>query len=166
MILALCFAYLLSHLLVYALVLRHSVGFRSEKGIFLFHFVSALLVTVMAAGYALFEPTPASFGWAGVVLIVSLHGIYSLSFLELWSLAQGGYSLSILASINAHASGTQPDFSKLERIGKMKLEDRIRSLEKLGLIKVQGAEIVLTGRGSVAAAAMHGLLAWVGRATD
>jgi hypothetical protein len=161
--LTLCLLYLLAHLLMYALVLRRSARFRSEKSIFLFHLVSALFMTVVATGYALFEPGPALFGLPGVVLVLSVHGIYSLSFLELWSLAQGGYSLSILATIKqAQESCTEPDFAKLERIGKTKLQNRIDGLGKLRLITVRDTEVTLTSRGRIVAEALAALLTWIG----
>lgn len=160
---ALCFGYLLAHFLLYALVLRRSARMRSEKAIFLFHFVSGLLMAAAAVGYALFETPPTSFGLAGVVLVLSVHGIYSLSFLELWSLAQGGYSLSVLASVKkAQESGSEPDFSGLAQIGKRKLQDRIQGLEKLGLIRIADTKVTLTSRGMIAAVAIEGLLTWLG----
>ena len=161
--LTVCLIYLTAHLCVYAFVLRRLERFRSEKSVFLFHLVSALFMTVIAAGYALFEPRPELFGLPGVVLVLSVHGIYSLSFLELWSLAQGGYSLSVLATIKlAQESRTEPDFAKLERIGKTKLQNRIEGLKKLGLITVQDRQVTLTTRGRIVAAGLAGLLTWIG----
>ena len=90
-------AYLAAHFAAYVVVLRHRAGLRSEKGIFLYHFASAVFAGLAGVAFAVLEPD--RFGLSGLVLVLSLHGIYSLSFLELWSLAQGGYSLSIIASV-------------------------------------------------------------------
>jgi hypothetical protein len=152
--------YLAAHLTFYILWLRHLASLRTEKGIFLYHFSSAvltgLLVVVAACIY------PEEFGLAGCLLVLSVHGIYSLSFLELWSLAQGGYSLSIIAGIaRAEASGDEPDFSALEAIGVAKQADRVTALERMGLVSRSGEHISLTSRGNSIAAVLHLLRRWV-----
>jgi len=76
-------AYLAVHFAAYVLVLRHRAGLRSEKGIFLYHLASAVFAGLAGVAFAVFEPD--RFGLSGLVLVLSLHGIYSLSFLELWS---------------------------------------------------------------------------------
>ena len=152
--------YLAAHLLAYVLALRHLAWFRTEKGIFLFHFSSAVLVGL--SGFVLAALDPAGFGSAGLVLIVSVHGIYSLSFLELWSLAQGGYSLSVIASIaTAQASGEEPDFSRLEGIGQAKQDVRLAGLARLGLVERSGDEINLAAPGRTVAHMLHALLVFV-----
>jgi hypothetical protein len=154
--------YLLAHFLVYVVFLRNSSALRSERGIFVFHFISAAAVGLGAIAYALIESAPASFGFPGVALVLSAHGIYSLSFLELWSLAQGGYSLSIMEDVaSAQAKDTEPDFSALERIGEAKLRQRILTLEKLGLIDTGDSDIVLTKRGRAIAGFLYFLLNWI-----
>jgi hypothetical protein len=152
--------YLTAHLAFYILWLRHLAILRTEKGIFLYHFSSAvvtgLLVVVAAFIY------PEEFGLAGCVLVLSVHGIYSLTFLELWSLAQGGYSLSIIAGIaRAEASGEEPDFSALEAIGVAKQADRVTALERMGLVSRSGEHISFTSRGKSIAAVFHLLRRWV-----
>ncbi len=152
--------YLTAHLAAYVLWLRRLELLRTEKGIFLYHFGSAVITGVAAVIAAFIDP--AAFGIAGCVLVLSAHGIYSLSFLELWSLAQGGYSLSIIAGIaQAEAAGTEPDFSGLAAIGASKQADRVAALERLGLIATTGERITLTPRGSAIAAVLHALRRWV-----
>ena len=153
-------AYLAAHFAAYVVVLRHQAGLRSEKGIFLYHFASAVFAGLAGAVFAVFEPD--RFGLSGLVLVLSLHGIYSVSFLELWSLAQGGYSLSILASVaQAKASGTEPDVLALAAIGEAKQGDRLAVLEKLGLVARKDERIALTGRGDRIAFLLHTLRRWV-----
>jgi len=153
-------AYLATHFATYVVVLRHRPGSRREKGIFLYHFGSALLAGLAGAVFAVLEPD--QFVLSGMVLVLSLHGIYSLSFLELWSLAQGGYSLSILASVaQAEASGTDPDFLALAVIGEAKQEDRLVALENLGLVTRTDGTIGLTAQGSCIAFLLHTLRRWV-----
>jgi hypothetical protein len=156
---ALFLAWLAAHFLIYALALRCTPRFQSEKTIFLYHLGSALLFGVVAILSAALSP---AFGVAGVVLVLSLHGIYSLSFLELWSLAQGGYSLSIIASVaQAEASDGEPDYLALAAIGEAKQEDRVAALERLGLVATTGGRISLTTRGGVIASLLHALRRWV-----
>ncbi len=144
--------YLAAHFLVYAVVLRKSDALRSEKGIFLYHFASATLTGLAGCAYVLTAHPPN--GFAALVLVLSVHGIYSLSFLELWSLAQGGYSLSVIGSIaRAEAS--------LEQIGATKQRERIAGLEKLGLIMKNDGSIILTTRGESVAVLLHGLYKWI-----
>ena len=153
-------AYLVAHLAAYVAVLRRLGPFRTEKGIFLYHFVSAVAVCSAAALAGFLDPQ--EFGLAGFVIVLSAHGIYSLSFLELWSLAQGGYSLSVIAAISAaEAAGTAPDFSALAQIGAGKQQDRIRGLEKLGVIATVNGRISLTLRGRGIAAVLDTLRVWV-----
>jgi hypothetical protein len=152
--------YLIAHLACYVAWLRRLAPLRSEKGIFLYHFGSAVITGLTAVVAAFMDP--AEFGLAGCVLVLSAHGIYSLSFLELWSLAQGGYSLSIIAGIaQADATGTEPDFSCLAAIGVAKQADRVAALERLGLITIIGEQINLTPRGGAIAAALHALRRWI-----
>ena len=153
-------AYLAAHFAAYAFVLRHRPSLRSEKGIFLYHFISAIIAGLAGAAFAILEPD--RFGFAGLALVLSLHGIYSLSFLELWSLAQGGYSLSIIAGVaQAEASGKEPDFSGLAAIGQAKQADRVAALERLGLVSGTDGRIALTRRGSAIAFLLHTLHHWV-----
>ena len=152
--------YLAAHFAAYVVGLRHRAGGQSEKGIFLYHVASAAFAGLAGVAFAVLEPD--QFGLSGLVLVLSLHGIYSLSFLELWSLAQGGYSLSIIASVaRAEASGTEPDFLALAAIGEAKQEDRVAALEKLGLVARTDEHIALTARGGRIAFLLDALHRWV-----
>lgn len=155
-----CAVYLTAHLTFYILWLRHLSTLGTEKGIFLYHLSSALFTGLLVVVAAFIYPE--EFGLAGCVLVLSVHGIYSLSFLELWSLAQGGYSLSIIAGIaRAEASGDEPDFSALEAIGIAKQADRVSALGRMGLVSRSGEHISLTSRGKSIAAVLHLLRRWV-----
>ncbi len=153
-------AYLGLHLAAYVAVLRGLALFRTEKGIFLYHFVSAVLACSAALVVAFVDP--AGFGLAGFVIVLSVHGIYSLSFLEVWSLAQGGYSLSIIAGVaQAVDRGTEPDFSGLAAIGRAKQSDRVAALESLRLVTSSAGQLGLTARGVAVAGALRALTRWV-----
>jgi len=153
-------AYLLTHLLAYALLLRHSPRLRTEKGILLYHLASATLIGLAALVLVLAEPVP--YRLPELFLILSVHGIYSISFLELWSLAQGGYSLSILRSVaRAEAGGLEAEFLHLQEIGETKQRERIMGLQELGLIARSDDTIALTSRGRRVARFLHCLFKWI-----
>ena len=50
-----------------------------------------------------------------------LHSVYSLSFLEVWSLTEGGYPLQIMRAIgSSQAPGHSISHTELEQIGRGK----------------------------------------------
>ena len=148
--------YLLLHFAAYALFFRQRPYFRTEKGIFLLHFVSttalpvAVLVLSLDAGL-----------WVAVLscaAAAAAHGIYSISFLELWSLAEGSYSFTILRAIDSRASPMADDVSaELGAVGDRKKEQRLASLERLGLVRREGQTISLTSRARYVSAYLRGL---------
>lgn len=163
--------YVVGHLLLYVLVLRRRDAFRSERVIFRYHVLSALLLTAVAlTGLA---ATVA--GWlapgSGVnldtaVAVVALHGTYSLSFLEVWSLAEGGYSLQILEHVrSAEQAGRPLDVAALRAIGSAKQASRLDGLGRLGLVRQHGEQIELTGVGRVIAAVLASI-AWLTNVQD
>ena len=105
MLLAAALGYILLHAGLYFAVLRRIPACVTERGVFLYHFASAVCFSVAALTLWLFVPASgASFPF--VVGVVMLHGIYSLSFLEIWSLTEGSYSLQIMrAVVDSHATG-------------------------------------------------------------
>jgi hypothetical protein len=151
-------AYLGLHVLAYVLLFRHSARLRSERGIFLYHLVPAAATGLAALAYTLAVPGRLP----ELVLVVSVHGIYSISTLWLWSLAQGGYSLAVLRSVaRAETTRVEPDFSQLEQIGETKQRERIAALEALGLVAVRDRTIVLTRRGRRIAFLLDCQLKWI-----
>ena len=79
--------------------------------------------------------------------MVGIHGIYSLSFLELWSLSQGGYSLQILKFVNQSKVSDISSLKSLGEIGASKKNDRINGLLKMRLIRKANNELELTALG-------------------
>jgi hypothetical protein len=146
--------YLACHLLLYATVLRTLAAFSRETVIFRYHMISVIVVgsvvTVAAA------TSSRGVDLATAVGVLSLHGIYSMSFLELWSLAQGGYSLSILeeAGYGGPTVESKRDVSILHQIGASKTQNRLDTLARLGLIRGQGGVIALTLVGRLVAGAL------------
>ena len=86
--------WLACHFLIYAAVLRDMPLFQTERGIFLYHLTSAAVF--MAAALVILPIRRDGEAFSVASALVAAHGIYSISFLELWSLAQGSYSLSIM----------------------------------------------------------------------
>jgi hypothetical protein len=145
--------YLLAHLLVYVLLVRRLALFRREPAILLYHAAPAAAVAALAVGALVAAPGTDSLSRAA--LLLSLQGIYSLSFLELWSLAKGGYSLHILTHfVAAGGTATPTDLAPVCDLGAGKRAQRIASLLRLRLIERNGGIFRLTRRGRNAAAVL------------
>jgi hypothetical protein len=152
---ALCFIAL--NFFLYTLVLRHVRAFGSERLIFLYQVLSflALPIVLLALGPAVTDVS------ASLVAATSLHAIYSLSFLELWSLSEGSYSLRMVDRVER--LGVMPedtDTSDLEKIGASKKSARLQSLVGLGIAKRDGERYLLTSRGRIAAIPLR-FLVWL-----
>lgn len=149
-------AYLVVHAVTYLLVLRRRAAFGRERVIFAYHALSALATSAYVAVAFILQPGAERF--AAAVAVVSLHGLYSVSFLELWSLAEGSYSLTILRRI---AAGSDPENDPaLAAVGLAKHQNRAGGLEGIGLVRRDGERVTLTGRGR-AVAAVLALIVWL-----
>jgi hypothetical protein len=83
-----------------------------------------------------------------VVLFLSLHAIYSMSFLELWALADGGYSLSILDCLDSNRElPADTLLEELAKLGTMKKQIRVADLVRLGLVRADDGRYALTASG-------------------
>lgn len=142
---------------VYTLGFRHFRAFSSERLIFLYQVLSFLLLPLLLLSVA----PPVREIFAGLISAMSLHAIYSLSFLELWSLSEGSYSLRMVDRVER--MGVMPedtDTSDLEKIGASKKSVRLESLIGLGLARQNGAAYGPTGLGRIVAMALR-FLVWL-----
>ena len=161
LLLAAAFVYILLHAGLYFAVLRRIPACVTERGVFLYHVASAVCFSVAALTLWLFVPASGA-SFAFVVGVIMLHGIYSLSFLEIWSLTEGSYSLQIMrAVVDSHATGQPLNLAPLEAIGSGKEAGRTESLARLGLLHQSGGQVTLTRRGQIASALLSGLYALV-----
>jgi hypothetical protein len=150
--------YLGLHLGVYVFKLRYLPVFGDEGAIFKYHLWSAIALSVAAIGICIVSPAVEAIPLA--VAVISAHGIYSISFLELWSLAEGGYSLDILRTLkDAKMTGRGVELAELQAIGARKKGTRVGALLKLGLAhqKADQFELTFVGRG---VALILGSVAW------
>jgi hypothetical protein len=153
--------YLLLHCLAYIFDFRRRRFFRTERGILLFHVISALAVSTIMAG--VFSTAPSVDRFALLIGAGAAHGIYSLSFLEIWVLSEGGYSLRVLNELVARGAATTDELErKFIDLSVRKKSGRIESLGGLGLIAVQGDRIALTCKGRGAAAILATIAAMAG----
>lgn len=156
---ALIGAYLAIHLIAYTAVFRRIAFFRTELGVFLLHLVSFLVLL----GAAALLPRGGAGGdvvFTHVILAASLHGIYSISFLEVWSLTQGSYSLSILDLVaRSRVPATLQSIAPLHAVGPRKRTARNAGLVSLHLLQpAPGGRTTLTAFGQVAARLIRFLL--------
>jgi len=139
------FCFLLLHFLFYSCLLKRYIY--TERGIFLYH-VFALVVTISYCTILyIIQEIPFAHGVTDYAIILGVQGIYSLTFLECWSITQGGYSLGILFEINnaTLANSKKPlDLIKFEEIGIEKQTSRIENLISLKLIKREDSTVHLT----------------------
>lgn len=142
------------HLAVYALIIRKIRGFGTEKGIVLYHGLSGSLF--LAAMIALLDPRS-----PGAISLITGSGsvisIYSLTFLGLWASSDGGFSLRLLDHLEHAAGETNPDLSGLRRLGDEKKKDRIKSLERFGLVFEKNGRFSLSRKGTLTASALRAL---------
>jgi hypothetical protein len=156
MVVALFFCYLVAHFALYASVLRHRRITASEKGIFLYHFIPAAAWVVVLGLLTVFLE---GFSFAHVILIGSLHGIYSLTLLELWALADGGYSLAILDCLDFRKDlGERRILGELELLGTAKKQARVADLLRIGLVQETPDGYRLTAPGHIAALAIAAIV--------
>ena len=156
--LLICLLYLLLHAGLYFVTRRDRPELRSEKGIFWYHVGSAAIVTGALAIWALV--TGGAEAWTWFVAVVMLHGIYSLSFLELWALADDSYSVAIMEIVDqSGTAGGATLIRGLEAIGMSKQTSRLDALQAIGLIR-QGPDgaFALISKGRVAVGLGRALL--------
>lgn len=148
------------HLFCYILFFRNLPSFKTERGIFLLHVASfMLLATLSAAAWMLISPSEVMF-MAGL-FVLSLHSIYSMSFLELWSLSQISYSIAILDAVLENPRASIPGLvDKFSATGSEKKSSRINGLQKLRLIDAPDGIASLTSKGKVVAQALL-CLRWI-----
>jgi hypothetical protein len=150
-------SYLALHFLLYVLVLRGRPLVQSERGIFLYHFGSAAVFTLAALCLAVTYFSDAAIAIA--VGLSALHGIYSLSFLELWTLAEGSYSMSILTGIASQGTLSRDALiDAFARIGDAKKSDRLSVLLNLSLGRRDGTYWRLSARGQLLAILLNALV--------
>jgi len=137
-----------ANFLLYTLALRHVRAFGDERIIFLYQFGSFVLLPFIL----IIAAPPVGNPCAALTAALALHAIYSMSFLELWSLSEGSYSLRMLDRVER--LGILPadaDISDLEKIGTSKKTNRLGSLLALQLIRAEGHQYRLTLFGRIAA---------------
>jgi len=152
-------AYLALHVLLYVFVLRGRPLVQTERGIFLYHFVSAVVFTLVVFGAAVTHFSDAAIATA--IGLIAVHGIYSLSFLELWTLAEGSYSMSILTGIASQGTLSRNMLiDAFARIGDAKKGDRLSVLSTLSLARHEDDHWRLSARGRVLANLLN-VLVWL-----
>ncbi len=138
--------YLIGHFLLYVFFLRNLPIFQKEKIVFLYHFGSFVLLTIVACITSYFYMQ--DFLIETTLFFICLHGIYSLSFLELWSLSQGSYSLTILNYFKQNGAVRKGDLvEKFAQLGEQKKNNRLEGIRDLGLIKLENDSWKITGNG-------------------
>jgi DNA-binding HxlR family transcriptional regulator len=146
--------YLVFHFCAYAFWLRRKDFFQREIGIFLYHFISAALFAFLLLSASLIHQVDA----AAAVALVATHGIYSISFLELWSLSEGSYSVSILNELARGPARSKASLiNACSQIGSTKKADRLQNLSRFGIAFRREDCWRLTTRGRYLASVLQAL---------
>jgi hypothetical protein len=149
--------WLACHFLIYVAILRNKARFQTERGIFLYHLISATFFVAAALVILLVRRDGQAFSVASA--LIAAHGIYSISFLELWSLAQGSYSLSIMGQGRSDRIPSRAELINFfSRIGIAKKADRLSALEGSQLVRLDGNHWRLNGSGAIVASMLRSLL--------
>jgi hypothetical protein len=150
-------AYVCLHVGVYLALLP--VALSNERGVLLYHLASFGLCGVLSLIGAVVSGT--DLAWATATSVLALHGIYSLSFLEIWSLTRGNHALSIISALS-HMPGTAApgDITVLEQIGGEQETSRLAQLERIDLVNRRDGHLELTQRGRVVATVLWALRRW------
>lgn len=136
------------------IAVRDVANTRRERFAFLFQITSfavfSLITTITAvAGWLSF---PVALG------MMALHALYSLTVLELWSLSEGSYSLTMLASL-AHEPADEAELvAHFRALGEQKKGARLQALQQAGLLTT-GEVIALTDLGTKIAKVIRSLRA-------
>ena len=132
-----CLLYLAGHAGLYFAVFAGRQVLDSERAIFVYHFASAVIVTCAFGVWALVRG--GSDTWTWLACVVMLHGLYSLSFLELWALVDDSYSLAIMEIIDRRGAAARAALmQRLEAIGASKQASRLEALQAIGLVRELG----------------------------
>jgi hypothetical protein len=149
--------YLLLHAATYFLLLGKLAVFQRERVIFLFHFVSAVATTLLTL--VAVKPLSSEVALDTAIGLIAMHGIYSVSFLELWAISDDSYSLAILTRIAAAGVITDAaHLGDLRSIGARKQKNRLEGLKTIGLVDSRDDLMILTTRGRWVAHAARALL--------
>ena len=145
------------HLIVYLLALRSRL--RTEAAIFVYHFVPTVILFVCSVIFFVISMTEERI--ASAITLISLNGIYSLTFLELWTLSQISYSRELLIKAKANKFlSTSSHVDELARLGDRKRSERLQSLCDLGLLLPTDDGWKLSTRGKLIAGLLQ-LLNWL-----
>src|SRR5262249_51461713 len=113
--------FVLGHFALFAAIFRHARTFHAERTIFLYHLISAVAMAIVAAAIAMWDVSLL----IGAIGLLSIHAIYSLTFLELWSLAESGYSLAILRELSGPRERGRLQSDSMRTLGVGKVRTRI-----------------------------------------
>ena len=152
------------HLGLYVTVFRKLSAFGLERRILLYHSISAIVFSTLVLVFGIVSGDLSTLTTA--VGLIFVHGIYSLSFLELWSLAQGSYSISILLRVMHSGTVSRLQLQdELAEIGRRKKQGRLAALAGLHLLCREGGTVKLTTRGRLLSHALT-CLVWLANSEE
>ena len=124
------------HFCSYLILFRFVAFLNQEKGFILFHLLSWLVLLVTLSTLGILEG--ASGLLTPAVAALSLHGVYSMTFWELWGSSEGGFSLRIMDEVEKGMTTEAQLLEHFERLGRSKRGSRLQDMESVGLVRRVG----------------------------
>ncbi len=146
-------AWIALHFILFVALVRHLRVVRSEKGILLYHILSCACVGLGVVAWGVVTGSEAML--SALLAAAGLHGMYSMSFLAMWSSAEGGFSLRMMKALE-HGPRTRQDvMAEFVSLGDSKRSTRLAVLERAGWIRQQDGLYRPTGAGLLLASVMR-----------
>lgn len=146
------------HLGGFFLLFRRLRLFRRERVVLIYHVAAAVAVALWVLTPSLSAGLPEQ----AVIGMLAFQLTYSLTFLELWSLSQGSYSLQMLALLVRRGGMSRDEaIDELSGIGEEKKRDRLADLMALRLVRhAPDGKVELSGMGRALVWGVRALMRW------
>lgn len=138
--------YIVLHLAAYLIIFRHRIRSR-EKAMLFYHAVPHLAFVLFLLADMVRAADVSTESFIGVT---SILGIYAVTVLDIWSLADRSYSVAILRAVVSNGA-KEAVFRELAERGNTIKEARSLSLVRLGLLMRTDEGLCLTCAGRVVA---------------
>jgi len=139
----------------YMLIFRNSHFAHIESKVLIYHIFSVIILSVSLLLFLFFNHTENHF--LASIACIFAHGIYSLTFLELWTLAQISYSKDIILAARDQQLNRQ-GIVYLVKVGDKKRKARLQALLSSGLVDCKKGNWFLTRRGRFLASFLNFIL--------
>ena len=143
------------HFVTFALVFRRLAVFGSEKVILLYHLLSCAAAGMGVVLWGVWASSPEFF--SALLAVIGLHGVYSMSFLVMWSSSEGGFSLRMMKALEGGPRPRSDVADEFIALGDTKRVQRLSSLQRSGWVREEGGLYRPTAAGVLLALLLRAL---------